>query len=46
MKLFDQRWVTKVVLVFFCGHVVGCQDVLLEHELLWILLAFTHDALI
>ena len=46
MKLFYKRWVSKVVLVFLCGHVVSSQDVLLEHELLWILLALAHDALV
>ena len=46
VKLFHQRRVAKVVLVFLGGHVVRRQDVLLEHELLRVLLPLAHDALV
>ena len=46
MKLFYNGWITKVVLILLGSHVVGSEDVLLEHELLRVLLALAHDALV
>ena len=40
VKLFDKCRVPEVVLILFRRHVVGCHDVLLEHELFRVLLAF------
>ena len=46
MKLFDDGWISKVILILLWGHVMSSQNVLLEHELLWILLTLTEDALV
>ena len=46
MKLLDKGRVSKVILVFLWCHVVGSHDVLLEHELLWVLLSLAHYALV
>ena len=46
MYLLDKGWVPKIVLIFLRSHGVRGQNMFLEHELLWILLAFTENTLI
>ena len=46
MELFYKGRVTKVVLILLWRHVVGSHDVLLEHELLWVLLTLAKHALV
>ena len=46
MELLDEGRGPEVVLVLLGGHVVSGEYVLLEHELLGVLLALAHDALV
>ena len=46
MKLFHNGGISKVVLILLWSHVVGREDVLLEHELFWIFLTFAENTLV